>query len=66
MAVFNTTPCVSLSKDAIKRHAGTSMHKVAVQLENERLASERTGGIAQAFSDAISTERMAALGAMKN
>ena len=65
MAVFNTTPCISLRKDAIRRHAGTSMHKVAVQLENERLASERTGGIAQAFSYGISTERKAALGAMK-
>lgn len=65
IAVFNTTPCISLRKDAIKRHVGTSMHKVAVRLENERLTSERTGGIVQAFSDAISTERKAALGAMK-
>ena len=47
-------------KDAIRRHAGTSMHKAAIQLE--RLASKRNGGIAQAFSDAISTERKAAGG----
>lgn len=65
IAVFNNTPCISLHRDAISRHAGTGMHKVAVQLEYKRLASKRTGGIMQAFSDAISTERKAALGAMK-
>ena len=64
-ATFNSTPCISLRKDAIRRHAGSSMHKAAVLLECERLASEKTGGIVQAFSEAASTERKAALGAMK-
>lgn len=65
VATFNSTPCISLRKDALKRHAGSSMHKAAVQLECEQLASERTGGIVQAFSEVASTERKAALGAMK-
>ena len=51
-----------LLTDAIRRHAGSSMHKTAVLLECERLASEKTGGIIQAFSEAASTERKTALG----
>ena len=35
----------------------TVPYKVAVHMECERLASERTGGIVQAFNEAISTKR---------
>ena len=64
-ATFNSTPCISLRKDVIRRHAGSSMPKAAVLLQCERLASEKTGGIVQAFNEAALTERKAALGVMK-
>ena len=64
-ALFNLTPCVSLCKDALRRHADTSKHKLAVQLEGKQLASDGIGGIFQAFSEAVSTQRKTALGAMK-
>ena len=64
-AVFNITPCISLRKDVLARHADSRMHKSALWQEHERLASEQGGGIVQAFSEAASVERKAALGAMK-
>ena len=64
-AVFNMTPCVSLRKDVLARHADSSMHKSAMMQEHDRLASQQGGGIEQAFSKAISIEKKAALGAMK-
>ena len=59
------TPCVSLRKDVLARHADSSMLKSAVVQEQDRQASERGGGIVQAFSEAMSVEKKAALGAMK-
>ena len=56
-AVFNSTR-VSLHNDVPKRHTDSSMHKVAVHMECEQLSSVRTGGIVQAFSEAISTCKM--------
>jgi hypothetical protein len=41
------------------------MHKSALAQEQERLAAEQSGGIAQAFSVVASVERKAAVGAMK-
>ena len=64
-AVFNITPCISLRKYVLARHADSHMHKSAVRQEHERLASEQSGGIVQAFSEAASVERKSALGAMK-
>lgn len=64
-AVFNITPCISLRKDVLTRHADSHMHKSAVRQECERLASEQGGGIVQAFTEAASVERKAALGTMK-
>ena len=64
-AVFNITPCISLRKDVLARHADSRMHTSAVRQEHERLASEQGGGIVQAFSEAASVEWKAALGAIK-
>ena len=64
-AVFNMTPCVSVRKDALARHADSSMHKSAMMQEHDRLALKQGGGIEQAFSEAMSIEKKAALGTMK-
>lgn len=62
---FLTWLPVFLCKDALRRHVDTSKHKLAVQLEGKHLASDGIGGIFQAFSEAVSTQRKTALGAMK-
>ena len=59
------TPCVSLRKDVLARHANSSMHKSTMMQEHDRLASQQGGGIEQAFSEAMSIEKKAALGTMK-
>ena len=64
-AVFNSTPCISLRKDVLVRHADSYMHKLAQELECDRLAAESSGGIIQAFSTAASAERKAVVGAME-
>ena len=61
-AVFNDTPCVSLRRDALVRHASSDMHAAAVSMEQERFAA---GGIQTALQVVVSAERMAVTTAMK-
>ena len=60
-AIFNLSPCVSLRKDVLARHADSNMHKQAVRQEHERLAAEASDGIEQAFHEAASVHGMPAL-----
>ena len=58
-------PCTYLRKDMLQRHKTSQMHKDAEVLEAQRLASQRDGGIAQAFSARVLINRKALIGALK-
>ena len=51
--VWSESPCVCLRKDSVRRHSLSEQHKQAVELEVCREASDRTGGIEQAFQSQI-------------
>ena len=58
-------PCTLLRKDLLQRHKTSSMHKEAEQRETARQASQRDGGIRQAFSTRIMVQRKALIGALQ-
>ena len=58
-------PCACLRKDMLQRHKASKMHLDAEAREAERLASQRDGGIAQAFSARIMINRKALIGALQ-
>ena len=58
-------PCTLLRKDLLQRHKTSSMHKEAEQRETARQASQRDGGIRQAFSARIMVQRKALIGALQ-
>ena len=64
-AVWSESPCVCLRKDSVCRHSLSEQHKQAVELEVCREASDRTGGIEQAFQSQIALNRLAVKGAMQ-
>ena len=63
--IWTDKPCTQLRKDVLQRHSQTTMHKEAQQLEATRLASERDGGIRQAFSCRVVAQRKALIGAFQ-
>ena len=58
-------PCASLRTDVLQRHKRSEMHCEAQQRECARLASERNGGIRQAFSARVVAHRKALIGALQ-
>ena len=57
--------CNLLRRDIIQCHKDSKMHKEAEELEAARLASQKDGGIRQAFSSRIMIQRKALIGALK-
>ena len=57
-------PRKSLRRDVLQRHKESSMHKEALEQGNTRLASERDGGIRQAFSSQVQLQRKDITGAL--
>ena len=62
---WTNKPCTYLRKDVLQRHKTSQMHKDAEVLKVQRLASQRDGGIAQAFSAHVLINRKALIGALK-
>ena len=58
-------PCTYLRKDMLQRHKISKMHQDAEAREAERLASQRDGGITQAFSAHVMINRKALIGALQ-
>ena len=56
-----TEPCFTMRRDKIVKHGESRMHHSAVKVE----AEHGTGGIRQAFQDAVSLEMKAAIGCCK-
>ena len=63
--VWLTSPCMSLRKDKLVAHSKTSVHKAAKVAYAEQQQSRQTGGIPQAFENAITCERQAIIGCCK-
>lgn len=63
--VWNETPCVCISKDSISHHLKSEMHVKAVQLESIYKATDKNGGIEQAFQGQVSLQYAAVKGAMQ-
>ena len=59
--VWTTEPCFHVRLDKIKKHASSKMHKRALEAELHKA----TGGIPQAFSEALNIETKAAIGCCK-
>ena len=59
---WTARPCKNLRRDVLQRHRESSMHREAQELESTRLASERDGGIRQAFSSRVLVHRKAIIG----
>ena len=53
-----------LRRDIIQRHKDSKMHKEAEELEATRLASQKDGGLRQAFSSRVMLQRKALIGAL--
>ena len=64
MGTWTNEPCASLQRDVLQCPKDSTMHKPAQQLEATRLASERDGGIRQAFSSRVVVQRKALIGAL--
>lgn len=64
VGTWTDQPCASLRRDVLQRHKDSAMHKSAQQLEATRLASERDGGIRQAFCSRVVVQRKALIGAL--
>ena len=58
-------PCTSLRTDVLKRHKRSEMHNESQRRECLRLASERNGGIVQAFSARVIANRKALIGSLQ-
>lgn len=58
-------PCTYLRKDMLQRHKCSAMHQDAEAHKADRLASKCNGGIAQAFSSRVISNRKAFIGALK-
>ena len=65
VGTWTDKPCNLLRRDIIQRHKDSKMHKEAEELEAARLASQKDGGIRQAFSSRIMIQRKALIGALK-
>lgn len=50
----------------MKRHSKSAMHSDAVSSEKTRLASQQSGGIAQALESQVELGKAAVIGAMKS
>ena len=57
--------CTSLRRDALQRHKESEMQKASQEREATRLASERDGGVRQAFSNRVMIQRKAVIGALQ-
>ena len=57
--------CTYLRKDMLERHEKSEMHMEARERERARIASQRSGGIRQAFSQQVVVQRKALIGALK-
>ena len=58
-------PCTYLRKDLLQRHVSKIMYQDAEAREAERLASQRDGGITQAFSACVMINRKGLIGALQ-
>jgi hypothetical protein len=61
--IWTDKPCTSLRRDVLQRHRESAKHKEAQKLEATRLASERDGGVRQAFASRVVLQRKALIGA---
>ena len=57
-------PCCLLRRDILQRHKDSKMHQEAEMLEATKLASQKDGGIRQAFSARVTIQRKALIGAL--
>ena len=64
-SIWSATPCTCLRKDSVRRHAKSTQHLGAVELETHRVAAEMDGGIAQAFQTQINLQKQAIKGAIQ-
>ena len=63
--IWIDVPCTSLRTDILQRHKRSEMHSKSQRRECLRLASERNGGIRQAFSARVVVNRKALIGSLQ-